>query len=150
MIKAGLGGVVVGFIYVMSLTLVSPLCTFCFTPLLGLAVGYLAGRLAGTANRNSSLAAGLVAGAMAGLAAMLGQMLATVVNGILVTHWEQLPLFMTELGFPQISNNNEYWQTTLAGNAFCGLLNLAIIVGLSGLGSLIWFQRYNRRLLSAV
>jgi hypothetical protein len=45
MIKAGLLGAIVGFIYVMSISLVSPFCTLCITPLLGVIVGYLAGQI---------------------------------------------------------------------------------------------------------
>ncbi len=150
MIKAGLGGAVIGFIYVMSLTLISPLCTLCFTPLLGLGIGYLAGQLAQSPKIEASLAAGLVAGGITGVSAMLGQMLATVVNGILVTHWDQLPVFMTQLGLPQISDISEYWQATLATNALCGLLNLGTIIGLSGLGSVIWYQQRQRKLISTL
>jgi hypothetical protein len=150
MIKAGLAGAVIGFIYVMSLTLISPLCTVCFTPVLGLGIGYLAGRLAQPPKIEAGLAAGLVAGGITGVSAMLGQMLATVVNGILVTHWDQLPFFMTELGLPQISNIGEYWQATLAANVLCGLLNLGAVIGLSGLGSVIWYQRRHHKLLSTL
>jgi hypothetical protein len=148
MIKAGFIGAVAGFIYVMGLTLVSPFCTLCFTPLLGIGVGYLASRFDRPPKLESSLLVGGIAGGIAGFAALIGQMLATVVNGVLVTNWKELPLFFKELGF-QV-DPNEYWQTTLTANSFCSLLNLAIIVGLGALGSMIWFQRQNRKSLSTV
>jgi hypothetical protein len=148
MIKAGFIGAVAGFIYVMSLTLVSPFCTLCFTPLLGIGVGYLASRFDRPPKLESSSIVGGIAGGIAGFAALVGQMLATVVNGVLVTNWEELPFFFKQLGF-QVSPT-EYWQTTLTANSFCSLLNLAIMVGLGALGGVIWFQHQSRKSLSTV
>ncbi|HXV98789.1 MAG TPA: hypothetical protein VEC93_10225 [Anaerolineae bacterium] len=150
MIKAGLLGAMLGFIYVMSLTLVSPFCTLCITPLLGLGIGYLASRFDKPLKLETSLSSGGIAGGMSGCGALVGQMLATVVNGILVTNWEELPAFIRDLGLSQFPNTNEYWQTTLTANSFCSVLNLAIIAGLGAVGGLIWFQRQNKKPLSTV
>jgi hypothetical protein len=87
---------------------------------------------------------------MSGCGALVGQMLATVVNGILVTNWEQLPAFITDLGLAQFPDTNEYWQTTLTANSLCSVLNLAIIAGLGAVGGLIWFQRQNKKPLSTL
>jgi len=143
MIKAGLFGAVVGFIYVMSVTLVSPFCTLCITPLLGLGVGYLASRIDKPFKLETSLSSGGVAGGMTGCGALIGQMLAAVVNGILVTNWQELPNFVKELGLTQFPDTGEYWQTTLIANSFCSVLNLALIAGLGIVGGLIWFRRQN-------
>lgn len=148
MIKAGLVGATAGFIYMMSLTLVSPFCTFCFTPVLGVGVGYLASRFDKPPELKKSLLVGGSAGVITGLAALLGQMLATVVNGILVTHWEQLPLYIKQLGLTDLPAPDEYWQTMLVVNSFCSLLNLAAIAALGVLGSLIWFQRHKEKVFS--
>jgi hypothetical protein len=78
MIKAGLMGAVLGFIYVMSITLVSPFCTLCITPLLGISVGYLASRFDTPLNLEPRLSSGGIAGGMTGCGALIGQMLATV------------------------------------------------------------------------
>jgi len=145
MIKAGLIGAVAGFIYVMSLTLVSPFCTLCFTPLLGIGVGYLASRFDRPARLETSLRAGGMAGGMAGLAVLVGQMLATVVNGVLMTNWQEVPNLFRELGFAPAPTPTEYWQPTLTANSFCTLMNLAIVVSLGALGGLIWFQRQNKK-----
>jgi hypothetical protein len=144
-IKAGLIGAVIGFIYVMSLTLVSPFCTLCFTPLLGIGAGYLAGWFDTPTKSDSSLYRGGVAGGITGFGVIVGQMLATVVNGILVTNSEQLPNLMRELGLSQllITDSNQYWQATLTANSVCSIFNLFIIVGLGAVGGLIWFQRRN-------
>jgi hypothetical protein len=150
MIKAGLLGAMLGFIYVMSLTLVSPFCTLCITPLLGLGIGYLASRFDKPLKLETSLSSGGIAGGMSGCGALVGQMLATVVNGILVTNWEQLPAFITDLGLAQFPDTNEYWQTTLTANSLCSVLNLAIIAGLGAVGGLIWFQRQNKKPLSTL
>lgn len=141
MIKAGLLGLVIGFIYVMSITLISPFCTLCFTPLLGISVGYLANRFDKPHKFEASLGSGVIAGAMAGFGALLGQMLAAVVNGILVTNWEELPTLFKEFGFTQFPNPNEYWQTTLTANSMCSLLNLALIAALGAVGGALWFRR---------
>lgn len=145
MIKAGLLGLVIGFIYVMSITLISPFCTLCFTPLLGISVGYLANRFDHPLKFEASLGKGTIAGAMTGFGALLGQMLAAVVNGILVTNWEELPALFKEFGFTQFPNPDEYWQTTLMANSMCSLLNLALIAGLGAVGGAIWFQRQQHK-----
>jgi hypothetical protein len=145
MLKAGLIGGVIGFIYVTSITFISPFCTLCFTPLLGVGIGYLANRFDTPSHVEASLGRGAIAGAMTGFAALLGQMLAAVVNAILVTNWTELPLVFKEWGFtPDIS---DYWQTTLTANSFCSLLNLALMAGLGAVGGLIWFQRQHKKAL---
>lgn len=141
MIKAGLPGLVLAFIYVMGVTLISPFCTLCFTPLLGLGVGYLANRFDKPHKFEASLGSGIIAGAMTGFGALLGQMLAAVVNGILVTNWQELPALFKEFGFAQFPNSSEYWQTTLMANSMCSLLNLALIAGLGAVGGALWFRR---------
>ena len=143
MIKSGWIGGVLGFIYMMTLTLLSPFCTLCFTPFLGIGVGYLAGWFDKPEKVESSLSRGTVAGMMTGLGVVAGQMVATLVNGILVTNSEQLPNLMREIGLSDfvVTNSNEYWQATLTINSFCSLFNLALIAGLGAAGSALWFQR---------
>jgi MFS family permease len=145
MIKAGLIGLVIGFIYVMSITLISPFCTVCITPLLGISVGYLANRFDKPLKFEASLGGGAIAGAMTGCAALLGQILAAVVNGILVTNWEELPGLFRDMGFTQFPDSSEYWQTTLTANSMCGLLNLVLVAGLGAVGGAIWFQRHQHK-----
>ena len=150
MLKAGLPGAVIGFIYVMGITLISPFCTLCFTPLLGISIGYLANRFDKPPKVEASLGSGAIAGAMTGFGALLGQMLAAVVNGILVTNWEELPALFKQMGFGQIPDQSQYWQTTLTANSFCSLLNLGIIAGLGAVGGLIWFQQQSKKAFSTV
>ena len=150
MIKAGLLGAIVGFIYVTSITLISPFCTLCITPLLGVIVGYLAGQFDRPLKLESSLSRGGIAGGMTGCGALIGQMLAAVVNGILVTNWRELPNFVRDLGLTQFPNTDEYWQTTLTANSFCSVLNLMLIAGLGIVGGLIWFQRQHGKSLPSV
>jgi hypothetical protein len=141
MIKAGLIGVVVGFIYVASLTLLSPVCTLCFTPLLGIGVGYLAGWFDKPRTANVSLSRGIIAGNIAGIGAIAGQMLATVISAVLVTNLEQLPAWMRQFLL------SESLVTDLtASSFFCSLINLGIITGLGAVGGMIWFQRQERAL----
>lgn len=152
MVKAGLIGAVTGFIYVMSLSLVSPLCTLCFTPLLAVGVGYLAARFDRPPNPEKSLHQGSIAGAITGLGVAGGQMLAAVVNGILVTHSEQLPKLMQEMGLSPalITDNQQFWQTTLSSHAACSAFNLVLISGLGAVGGMVWFQRRHKNPLSTV
>lgn len=147
MFKAGLIGAVIGFVYITCLTLISPFCTLCLTPLLGIGIGYLANRFDTPVNVEASLGRGAIAGAMTGFAALLGQMLAAVINAVLVTNWTELPTIFREWGFTQIPDTGEYWQTTLTANSFCSLLNLGIIAGLGAVGGLIWFQRQSKKAL---
>ena len=144
MIKAGLVGALASFVYVMSLTLVSPFCTVCITPPLGIGVGYLANRFDKPIKLTSSLSVGAVAGGIAGIAALVAQMLATVVNGILVTNWSGLPAMVRAWGLVQFPRAPEYWQTTLLTNSFCSVVNLVIIVALGMLGGMMWFQRHHK------
>ena len=146
MLKAGLIGAVAGFIYVMTLTLLSPFCTLCFTPLLGLAVGYLAGWFDSPQKSEISIYRGGIAGGITGLVVMIGQMLATLVNGILVTNSEELPNLLQEFGLSQLilTDSNQYWQATLTANSVCSVFNLFIIAGLGAVGGMIWFQRRNK------
>lgn len=150
MIKAGLLGSVLGFIYVMSITLISPFCTLCITPFLGMSVGYLASQIDKPPKLETSLSSGGIAGSMTGCGALIGQILAAVINGILVTNWEELPAFIRDLGLTQFPESGEYWQTTLTANSFCGLLNLALIAGLGAVGGLVWFQQQNKKPLPTV
>jgi hypothetical protein len=143
-IKAGIIGAIAGFIYVMSLTLLSPFCTLCFTPLLGVGVGYLAGWIDAPPSLNISIVRSGTAGGITGMAVMAGQILATVINAVLVTNSKQLPELMREIGLVQFAtiDNAQYWQTTVIGNSICGSLNLLIITGLGAAGGLLWFQRH--------
>ncbi|MDH3674428.1 MAG: hypothetical protein OES12_02955 [Anaerolineae bacterium] len=147
MFKSGFLGAAVGFIYTMSLTLLSPLCTFCFTPPLGLAVGYVASWFDKPLRAEASLSRGTIAGALTGLGVVAGQMAATLVNGILVTNSEQLPILIREFGLSQaiLTSSDEYWQATLTLNSFCSVFNFALIVGLGAVGGLIWYQRNRER-----
>ena len=146
MIKAGLIGAVAGFIYVMSITLLSPFCTLCITPLLGIGVGYLAGWFDTPHRSEASLVRGAIAGGITGFGVVVGQMLATVVNAILVTNSEQLPILLRQIGLPDliITDSNQYWEATLTANCGCSIFNLLIIAGLGALGGLIWFQRRHK------
>jgi len=152
MIRTGLLGAGIGFIYVMSLTLLSPFCTFCITPFLGLGVGYMTGWFDKPPSVEMSLGRGGVAGGLTGFGVILGQMMATLVNGILVTRSEQLPELLREFGLSEfvITNSEQYWQATVTVNSFCGIFNLALIIGLGALGSMLWFQRKSARSLSGV
>jgi len=147
MIKAGLVGTVLGFIYVASLTLVSPFCTFCFTPLLGIGIGYLAAWFDKPPTSNASVSRGIVAGGMTGVGVFLGQILATVISTILITNLEQLPALMSQIGLADflITDADEYWQATLTTNSLCSLMNWGIIIGSGGLGGMYWFQRRRGR-----
>lgn len=152
MIKVGLAGAGVAVIYVMSLTLLSPFCTICLTPLLGVAVGYITAWVDKPLRAESGVVSGVVAGLLTGLGAIAGQILAALVNAVLVTNSQELPKLMSELGFAQLAtiDSVEYWQTTLFVNSFCGVFNLAVIVGLGAAGSLLWFQRHNKNSLSTL
>jgi len=152
MIKAGLIGAGIGFIYVMGLTLLSPLCTLCITPLLGIGAGYLAGWFDKPLHPGAGMSKGTIAGVITSLGVVTGQMLASVVNGILVTNSKQLPSLIREFGLSEavITNSTEYWQTTLALNSFCSVFNLALIIGLGAFGGVIWFQRHGAGSLSSV
>jgi hypothetical protein len=139
MIKAGLIGASLGFVYIMSLSLLLPLCTVCFTPLLGMGVGYLTGWFDRPLKLETSLGKGSIAGGIAGLGVVIGQILANVVYCILVTN----STWLEEMGIIQASvNEGECWQITLTLNSFCSIFNLALVVGLAAIGSLVWFQRY--------
>lgn len=144
MIRAGLVGAGIGFIYVMSLTLLSPLCTLCLTPLLGLAVGYLTGWFDKPHRAEVAVSKGTIAGGIASIGVVLGQMTAAMVNGILVTNSDQLPILMKEFGLSEtiLANSSDYWQTTLVFNSLCSVFNLALLVGLGAVGGVIWVQRH--------
>lgn len=143
MVKAGLIGSVIGFIYVMSLTLLSPFCTLCLTPLLGVGVGYLANHFDKPPQIEGSLSRGSIAGIITGTGVVVGQIAAALVNGILVTNLEDLPALLDELGLSQlvITDTTQYWQTTLTLSSVCSLFNLMLITGLGAAGGVIWFQQ---------
>jgi hypothetical protein len=84
---------------------------------------------------------------MTGLGVVAGQMAATLVNGILVTNSEQLPILIREFGLSQavLTSSDEYWQATLTLNSFCSVFNFVLIVGLGAVGGLIWYQRNRER-----
>jgi len=142
--KAGLLGVMVGFIYMAGLTLVSPFCALCFAPLLGLGVGYLAAWFDAPQQVSQGMRRGLTAGSITVVGAVIGQILATIISGTLVTHLEQLPELLRGLGLAHlvITDANEYWQTTLVSSVFCSLLNAGIITSLGAVGGLLWVQRH--------
>jgi hypothetical protein len=89
----------------------------------------------------------VITGAITGVGVLMGQILATIISTVLITNLEQLPALMQQLGLSNflLADANEYWQATLTTNAFCSLMNWGIIIGLSGLGGMIWYQRQNRR-----
>jgi MFS family permease len=152
MIRAGFLGAIAGLIYITSLTLLSPFCTLCLTPILGIGVGYLAAHIDKPARPEASLSRGGLAGSITGIGVLIGQMLATVVNGILITNSEGLPIFVRQMGLAQlfITDPDEYWQAIITTSSFCSLINLVLIAGLGALGSLIWYQRQRRYILSEV
>ncbi|MEM7343236.1 MAG: hypothetical protein AAF485_03265, partial [Chloroflexota bacterium] len=153
MIKSGLIGAAAGFVYVSTLTLVSFLCTLCFTPLLGLAVGWLAAHFDRPQESGVSATKGFMAGGITGAGVVIGQMMASVINATLITNSEQwprlmeeLPIIMEQLGSAEFAmlNAEQYWQTTLTLNAVFSFVNLFIIAGLGAIGGIIWFQRKQR------
>jgi hypothetical protein len=141
MIKAGLIGGVVGFIYVASLTLLSPVCTLCFTPLLGLGVGYLAGWFDKPQTVNVGLSRGIIAGNITGVGVIGGQMLATVISTVLITNLEQLPAWMRQF----LQSESIATDLTIS-SFFCSLINLGIIAGLGAIGGMLWFRRQEHAL----
>ena len=145
MIKAGVLGSSIGLIYVMSLTFLSPFCTLCFTPVLGVGVGYLAAKFEQADRVEMGVGRGSIAGAITSVGVVLGQVLATVVNGILITNLDDLPTFMTELGLPPslVPEANEYWQSTILAGSVCSVFNLLVIVGLGAIGGMLWVQRHH-------
>lgn len=147
MIKSGLIGASVGFVYVMSLTLFSPLCTLCLVPFLGIGVGFLTSWFDQPKTLEKNLGRGVIAGGITGIGITGGQILATVVSGILVTNLNDLPTTLGELDIFQsvIVNPDQYWQTTLTVGVFCSIFNLALVTGLSALGSFLWYQRHKER-----
>lgn len=152
MIKAGLLGAGVGIIYIMSLTLVSPFCTLCFTPWFGFGIGYLSSWFDKPLRSETCLINGTVAGGLTGVGVVIGQIMAAVVNAVLVTNSEALPMLMQEIGLSQLmfTDSAEYWQATMAINSFCGLFNFALVMGLAVMGSMFWFQRHHKNSLAAV
>lgn len=150
MIKAGIIGAGFSLVYVMGLTLLSPFCTLCLTPLLGVATGYLANWFDKPLRAESSVRDGLVAGLIAGTGAVIGQMLAAFVNAVLVTHSNQLNVFLQNMGLTEfiINDNAAYWQATMVLNSVCSAFNLAVIVGLAALGGMLWFSRHRDNSLS--
>ncbi len=139
MLKAGFIGAIIGFIYVASLNLLSPFCTLCVTPLLGLGVGYLAGWFDNPPTLEVSFRNGSIAGGITGSAVICGQMTATLANAILLTNLKEWPTLMTQMGLPAIPIN-DYWQATLVTNSFCSIFNMLTIVGLGAVGGVSWFQ----------
>ena len=152
MFKSGLIGAGIGFVYVMSLALLSPLCTLCLVPFLGLGVGFMASWFDKPERLEANLGRGVVAGGITGLGVTIGQILAKIVTGILVTNLEQMPAGFEQFTMlePFMVDPAQYWQTTLAVGAFCSIFNLALIMVLGALGSLLWFQTYKKRLTTTV
>lgn len=152
MIRAGLIGAGVSLVYVMSFTLLSPLCTLLITPLLGVGAGYLAGWFNKPLRVEAGLKGGAVAGFLTGVGAIAGQMLAGFVNAVLVTNSESLPQVLDEIGFSQFASIEpaEYWRATFLLNSLCGTFNVALIVGLGALGGMIWVQRHHENSLSTI
>ncbi|MCB0211506.1 MAG: hypothetical protein KDJ52_19360 [Anaerolineae bacterium] len=152
MFKSGLIGAGVGFVYVMSLALLSPLCTLCLVPFLGLGVGFMASWFDRPERLETNLGGGVVAGGITGLGVTVGQILATIVTGILVTNLEQMPAGFEQFTMlePFMVDPAQYWQTTLAVGAFCSIFNLALIIGLGAVGSLLWFQQHKKHTLNMV
>jgi MFS family permease len=150
MIKAGVLGGIVALIYAMGLALLSPLCTVCFMPVLGLGVGYLAGWLNRPAEAPRAITAGLVSGGMTGLGATLGQLLAGFVFSVLFASPEQLNLVMQELGFTDIPplTAGQYWQSILFINSMCGITNWLLLVGLSVVGCVGWMRQHRQTSLT--
>ena len=152
MVRAGLSGAIIGFIYVMSLTLLSPFCTLCLTPFLGFGVGYLANQLDQPAAVSGSLSRGSIAGVMTSFGIILGQMGAMLVVGILVTNFEVFPPVINGLDLSQFfsGDTEAYWQTTLMLSSICSIFNLVVVTGLAAAGGAIWFQRKYQQQIGAL
>jgi MFS family permease len=150
MIKAGVLGGVVGLIYAMGLAILSPLCTVCFMPVLGLGVGYLAGWISQPLESSRAVTAGVVSGGLTGLGASLGQLLAGFVFSVLFASPEQLNLIMREFGFTDIPplTADQYWQSILLINSFCSITNWILLIGLSITGCMFWMQRRQKNRLT--
>jgi MFS family permease len=143
----------------MSLFFLNPFCTLCFTPFLGIGVGYLASWFDKPLREESSLIKGTIAGSISGIGVIIGQILAAIISGIFVTNWEDWPQLMAQLssllqGMEMaqfaVVDSNQYWQMIIIGTSLCSMINLALIVGLGAVGSMIWFQRHSKNSLSVV
>lgn len=146
MLKAGLFGAVIGLLYVMGLALFFPVCVLCFTPLLGLGVGYMAANIDEPVNSEASVGRATLAGIIASVGALVGQILAALVNGILITNSENFPDAIIALGVPAslTIGPNQYWQGILVLGSLCSVLNMTVIIGLAALGGQLWFRRQRR------
>ena len=139
MLKAGLIGAGIGFIYISSLYLLAPLCTLCLTPILGLGVGYLTAWFDKPTNIEKGLPSSMGAGLITASAVMVGQIMAALVKGILITNWVWARTIVDEMGWPD-AVITEYWQNAMISDSFCGIFNLIIIIGSAIIGNMLWFQ----------
>ncbi|MDM8520742.1 hypothetical protein QUF64_11880 [Anaerolineales bacterium HSG6] len=140
MLKAGLIGAGIGFIYISSLYLLAPLCTLCLTPFLGVGVGYLTAWFDKPTSIEAGIPRSLGAGLMTASSVMVGQVIAALVKGILIINWSWARTIVDEMGWPD-AVITEYWQNAIIGDSFCGIFNLTIIIGSALIGNMFWFRR---------
>lgn len=139
MMKSGLNFGVLGFVLVLVISLVSPLCSLCVTLLLGLGAGYVAANTERPLASNEGTRIGAGAGALAGGLVIPGQLIAAAINASAM----QGPggqVFNELLGLPP-ADPTTVWLAQLAVGCCIGLLNLGVFAGMGAVGSALWFRR---------
>ncbi len=147
MFKAIFIGAILGLIYVTSFNIISPVCTLCVTPLIGLGVGYLTSWFEQPDIAPRSFQRGVFAGSITAMLMIPGQIVATLTNAIILTNLENWSNYANNLGLVNAPLSNEdYWQTTLITNTMCGGFNIVVIVSFAAVGSMLWFQQSKSQL----
>ena len=148
MLKAGLIGLVVGGLFGLGATIMSPVCTPCGAIFVGLGAGFLAAMWDKPLTRGGSAGLGAKAGAIAGVGHLIGQILGMVANMILVGP-EQAAQIASQLGLDaQVMTQSQYLVSQILINGSCGVINIGIAAGLGALGGLLWYQTMGKNQVS--
>ena len=145
MIKAGLIGLLVGGLFGLGLTLLSPYCTPCASILVGLGAGFLACVWDKPPDNAAGAATGAKTGVITGIGYMGGEMLGMLINGLLVGP-EGAAQTAARLGIDiPVMSTGSYWTSQILINGVCGITNIAIAAGLGALGGLLWVQTLGKK-----
>ncbi|MBC7227326.1 MAG: hypothetical protein H5T61_08840 [Thermoflexales bacterium] len=144
MLKAGGIGAAVGFVVVLILTLITPLCNPGAALFIGLGAGILAAFWEHPATGGDGALKGAEAGAIAMTGGLLGEMVGAVLNGIFMGP-ERVTQLARQLGLPlEYPQPAQYWAYLLGGNCCCALLGVLLGAGLGAVGGLIGHQIWGR------
>jgi hypothetical protein len=140
MFKSGLIIGIVGLIFGIGITLLTPLCVPCLALFLGLGAGFLANVFEKPVVQNRAVKSGAYSGAIAGIGVILGQVIGALINSFYVSEEAAMEM-LKNFGFAVPADYGTLYSASQIIATICfSLLDIVFMVLMGMLGGFIWWK----------